>query len=63
MKKLTDLIGLELELKEMPNLRFGNPNIKIGNIYKIIDAEGSNLWIFDDDGHKTSVGSCRFILP
>jgi len=62
MKRLTDFIGKEIELKEMPNLYTGNPNVKIGNKYKIKDVEGSNFWLYDDDGRLCTFGSCRFVL-
>lgn len=51
-----------LELIEMPQLRFGNPDVTVGNFYKILDTEGSNFWFIDDSGHKSSIGSCRFNL-
>ena len=55
-------IGQKLELKEMPQLRFGNPNVKVGNKYLIIDVEGSNFWLIDDDGEKTTFGCSRFCV-
>lgn len=51
-----------LELIEMPQIRFGNPDVTVGNFYTILDIEGSNFWLMDDSGHKTSIGSCRFNL-
>jgi len=62
MKRLTDFIERKIELKEMPNLYTGNPNVKIGNKYKIKDVEGSNFWLHDDDGRLCTFGSCRFVL-
>lgn len=62
MKSLADYIDTKLELKEMPDLKFGNPNVKVGNKYLIVDVEGSNFWLIDDDGEKVSFGSCRFNL-
>lgn len=59
-KSLKDFIGKELELKVLPQLSYGNPNVTIGNKYKIIDVEGSNFWLIDDDGNKTTFGSSRF---
>ena len=55
-------IGKKLELKEMPQLRFSDPNVKVGNRYLIIDVEGSNFWLIDDDGEVTTFGSSRFGL-
>lgn len=49
-------INTELELKEMPQLRFGTPDVRIGNKYKIVDVEGSNFWLIDDSGDKVSFG-------
>jgi len=60
MKKI--YIGSKYELKEMPCLYFGNPNVKVGNFYEIIDVEGSNFWLIDDDGSLVSFGKSRFIL-
>lgn len=54
------MIGKKLELIEMPQLYFGNPILTIGKFYEIIDIEGSNYWIKDDEGHKCSIGKCRF---
>lgn len=34
-------------------------NFTLGKNYKIIDIDGSNFWVVDDFGHKTSIGSCR----
>ena len=53
-------IGRRLELKEMPQLRFGSPNVKVGNKYLITDVEGSNFWLIDDSGRKTTFGCSRF---
>lgn len=44
----------------MPQLRFGNPNVIVGNKYLIVDVEGSNFWLIDDDGNKTTFGCSRF---
>ena len=55
-------IGRKLELLEMPNLRYGNPNVKVGTRYEVVDIEGSNFWIIDDGGEKVSFGSSRFCL-
>lgn len=63
MQGIKKYIGTILELKEMPQLRFGNPNVKIGNKYEILDTEGSNFWLIDDDGNEVSFGMCRFVLP
>ncbi len=60
---MKSLIGLTLELKEMPQLRFETPNLTVGNKYTITGVDGSNVWIKDDDGIQCSIGSCRFILP
>jgi hypothetical protein len=57
---MKNLIGKELKLQEMPQSRFGDPDVTIGNYYKIIDVDGSNVWFMDDSGHKTSCGVCRF---
>jgi hypothetical protein len=62
MNELKSYIGQKLELKELPQLRFYKPNVTVGNKYTIVDVEGSNFWLNDDDGHLTSFGSCRFIL-
>jgi hypothetical protein len=62
MYELKQYIGQELELKKMPQLRFGTPNVTIGHKYSIVDVEGSNFWLIDDDGNRTTFGSCRFIL-
>ena len=59
-KMMKKYIGQKLELKEMPQLRFGNPNVKVGKEYLIIDVEGSNFWLIDDDGEKTTFGCSRF---
>ena len=61
-KSLLDFIGHFLELKELPQLRFDVPNLTIGHKYKIIDVEGSNFWIIDDSGDRTSLYSGRFDL-
>jgi len=63
MEKSEKLIEKRLQLKMMPQLRFGNPNVRVGNTYEIIDIEGSNFWILDDDNEEVSLGSCRFTLP
>jgi len=63
MQGIKKYIGRELELKEMPQLRFGDPNVKVGSKYKIVDTEGSNFWLIDDDNEKVSFGMCRFVLP
>lgn len=55
-------IGKYLKLTELPSLRFDKPNVTIGKKYLILDAEGSNFWINDDNGEKTTFGSCRFKL-
>jgi len=31
--------------------------------YEILDTEGSNFWLIDDDGNEVSFGMCRFVLP
>lgn len=59
---MNKFIGEKLELKEMPDLYMGNPNVTVGNFYEIIDVEGSNFWIIDDDGDKVTFGSCRFLI-
>ena len=64
-KPLYTYIGYRLELKEMPQLSEhfgGNPNVKVGKLYLIVDVEGSNFWLIDDDGNKTTFGSSRFVL-
>ena len=61
-RTMKEYIGRKLELKEIPQLRFGNPNVKVGNSYLIIDVEGSNFWLIDDDGEKTTFGCSRFAL-
>jgi hypothetical protein len=61
-KSIIFFIGTYLELKEMPQLRFGNPNVTVGKKYFIVDVEGSNFWLIDDDGEKCSFGSSRFNL-
>ena len=61
-KSITIFIGEELELKEMPQKYFGNPNVTVGKSYLIVDVEGSNFWLIDDDNNKTTFGSCRFNL-
>ena len=53
-------IGKEVVLKEMPTLYFGNPKLTIGKKYKVVDVEGSNFWVIDDEGNKCTFGSCRF---
>lgn len=53
-------VGKHLKLKEMPQLRFGNPNVTVGKKYLILDTEGSNFWLNDDDGNRVSFGSSRF---
>lgn len=58
--ELSHYINQKLALKEMPQLAMGNPNVQVGNEYLIVDVEGSNFWFIDDDGNKTSFGSCRF---
>jgi hypothetical protein len=58
--KIIEMKGLTLKLKEMPSLYFGNPNVKVGNSYEILDVEGSNVWIKDEDGIKTSFSKHRF---
>lgn len=60
MITLTDYIGQYLELCEMPELYYGNPNLRIGNLYRIIDVEGSNFWLIDDDGNEVSFYYKRF---
>lgn len=55
-------IGQELELKEMPQLYFGNPNVTVGKKYKILYVDGSSFCLLDDDGRRTTFGSCRFFL-
>lgn len=57
-----NLIGLKLKLQELPNLRFGNPNVSVGVSYEVIDIEGSNLWVIDDDGVKVSFNRRRFLI-
>jgi hypothetical protein len=59
-KSFRDFIGSKIELKEMPNLYMGNPNVTIGNKYLILDVDGSNFIFKDDDGHISNIGSCRF---
>lgn len=59
-KTMKQYIGQELELKEMPQLRFGNPNVTVGKKYLIVDVEGSNFWLIDDDGEKSTIGCSRF---
>lgn len=59
---MSKYIGKKLTLKELPQMRFGTPNVKIGEEYLIVDVEGSNFWLIDDNGDKVSFGSCRFIL-
>jgi len=61
-KSLRDFINKSLILNELPQLKFGNPNVTIGKKYPIIDVEGSNFWLIDDDGLKTSFHSGRFNL-
>lgn len=64
-KPLYNYVGYRLELKEMPQLSphfGGNPNVTVGNMYFICDVEGSNFWLIDDDGNKTTFGSSRFNL-
>lgn len=61
-KSLRIFIGKYLLLKELPQLRFDKPNVKVGNKYKIIDVDGSNFWIIDDSGDKATFGSSRFDL-
>jgi hypothetical protein len=60
MKNLKNFIGEKIKLKEMPQLRYDNPNVTVGNKYLIVDVEGSNFWLIDDSGEKTSFGSNRF---
>jgi len=62
LKSLKSYIDKKVKLKEMPQLRFGQPSVKVGNEYLVIDVEGSNFWIIDDEGNKTTFGSCRFEL-
>jgi len=59
---MNKFINKTIELKEMPQLRMGNPNVTVGNSYLIFDVEGSNFWLIDDDGDKVSFGSSRFNL-
>ena len=60
--KLDNYTGKTLELKEEPNLYFGNPDLTIGRKYVIISTQGSNLVIKDNTGEVFSIGSCRFHL-
>ncbi len=60
--ELSYYIGKRVKLKEMPQLRFEKPNVTVGNDYLITDVEGSNFWLIDDDGEKTTFGSSRFDL-
>jgi len=55
-----NFIGQYFVLKEMPQLRFGNPPLTIGKAYLIKGVDGSNFILDDDDGEQTSIGSCRF---
>lgn len=61
-KSLYNYIGYRLKLVEMPQLRYGNPNVSVDKFYFITDVEGSNFWLIDDDGEKCSFGSSRFNL-
>ncbi len=58
-----NIIGKQLRLVEFPQLRFGNPKLTIGKKYKIVDTDGSNYLIIDDENSKTSIGACRFEQP
>lgn len=60
--ELSYYINKRVKLKEMPQLRFDKPNVTVGNDYLIVDVEGSNFWLIDDDGEKTTFGSSRFDL-
>lgn len=60
--KLISYIGSKLVLKELPELKFGLPNVTVGNEYLIVDVEGSNFWLIDDDGQKTSFNYTRFVI-
>lgn len=55
-------IGKKLTLKELPQLRFDTPAVTVGKKYEIVDVEGSNFWLIDDEGNKTTFGSSRFDL-
>lgn len=59
---LTNYIGSKLVLKELPELKFGLPNVTVGNEYLIVDVEGSNFWLIDDDGQKISFNYTRFVI-
>lgn len=62
MANISQFINQKLKLIEMPQLRFGNPNVTVGNKYLIKDVEGSNFWLIDDSNELVSFGSCRFNL-
>jgi hypothetical protein len=59
---MENYIGKKLELIEMPQLRYENPNVIVGNFYEVIYIEGSNFWIYDEDGKQTSFSKFRFNL-
>jgi hypothetical protein len=54
--------GNFFELKERPQLYFGNPTLTVGKKYLVKDIDGSNFIIDDDDNHEVSIGSCRFVI-
>lgn len=60
---MNTLVGVSLKLIELP-LGYSNSgtNFTLGSKYKVLDVEGSNFWVYDDEGEKTSISKYRFDL-